>query len=172
MKQLTILLVFLTFAVQPFTAQNWEITSKHEIIFNSADASGAFKEMSGDVVFDPSNLDQAKFTFVVKVESISTGNFLKNSHAKGKNWFNAKKYPHIKFISNERGFKKTDKGYEVTGHLQMHGVNKQITIPFTFNQNALNAKFSVDRTDYGIGEKNDGVSKVIKIDATIPLNKK
>jgi polyisoprenoid-binding protein YceI len=154
-------------------AQDWTITpKKHTVQFNSADASGIFEDLSGTIVFDTENLAASKFVLVIKVESISTGNFLKNSHAKGNDWFEADKYPAIKFISNQNGFSKTASGYEVTGYLQMHGINKLITIPFTFNKNTLNAKFSVDRTDYGIGKPDNDVEKTIKINAIIPIKKK
>jgi polyisoprenoid-binding protein YceI len=58
----------------------------------------------------------------------------------------------------------------------MHGVSKEISIPFTFSKKGSKgtfiAKFSVDRTDYQIGKKNGGVAETIKITATIPVTKK
>lgn len=172
MKRFLFSFVILAFSTVS-SAQEWTIVpKKYSVQFNSADASGVFEDLSGTVSFNPENTSASKFVLIIKVESIATGNFLKNSHAKGSDWFEADKYPVIKFISNQDGFKKTDNGYEVTGYLQMHGVSKQITIPFTFNKNILNAKFSVDRTEYGIGKADNGVEKVIKINATIPLKKK
>lgn len=173
MKKFGFSLLLVVFALSSVFAQEWKIASNYNVAFDSDDASGIFEELSGEITFDPNNLEKSKFVLVIKVGSIATGNFLKNSHAKGKDWFDGDNYPNIKFISNTNGFKKTaDIGYEVTGHLQMHGVSKQITIPFTFSNNTLKAKFSVDRTDYGIGDPNNGVSKTIKINATIPLKKK
>lgn len=173
MKKIIPLLAILFFALTTVQAQEWNITpKKYRVSFSSTDASGVFEDLSGTIVFNAEDLANAKFVLVIKVESIATGNFLKNSHAKGSDWFEASKYPAIKFISNTDGFKKTSSGYEVTGYLQMHGVNKLVTIPFTFNKNTLNAKFSVDRTDYKIGDPDNGVEKTIKLDVTIPLKKK
>lgn len=97
-----------------------------------------------------------------------------NKHAKGEEWFNADKYPYIEFASSK--IEKTSEGYKATGKLQMHGVSKEVTIPFTFsekgNKGTFVAKFSVDRSDYQIGKKNGGVSETIKISATIPVIKK
>lgn len=166
------LLFLISFVGFYSNAQEWKIAPKYKVVFTSTDATGVFEDLSGDITFDLEDLSSAKFVLVIKVESIATGNFLKNSHAKGKDWFEASKYPYIKFISNTNGFTKTATGYEVIGHLQMHGVSKLITIPFTFEKNTLNAKFSVDRTDYGIGEPDNDVGKVIKINATVPLKKK
>lgn len=150
-------------------AQNQKIAKNYKIAFSSDDATGIFEEFSGKISFHPNELDKAYFVFVIKVSSIATGNFLKNSHAKGEDWFDATKYPNIKFLSNQQGFKRSENGYEVTGFLQMHGVSKEITIPFTYENNTLKATFSVDRTDYGIGKSDNGVSKIIKITASVPL---
>ena len=58
----------------------------------------------------------------------------------------------------------------------MHGVSKEISIPFTFtkkgNKGTFIAKFSVDRSDFQVGKKNGGVAEAIKISATIPVTKK
>ena len=58
----------------------------------------------------------------------------------------------------------------------MHGVSKEVSIPFTFTKKGNNgtfiAKFSVDRSDYQIGKKNSGVAETLKITANIPVTKK
>jgi len=58
----------------------------------------------------------------------------------------------------------------------MHGITKEVVIPFTFakkgNKGTFIAKFSVERTDFQIGKKNAGVAETIKITATIPVVKK
>ena len=170
-KKLSTLFLIAFIGLSAF-AQEWTIAPKYKVAFSSKSVSGKFEELTGDITFDPEDISSSKFVFVIKIESIATGNFLKNSHAKGADWFNASEYPYIKFISNSDGFKKTETGYEVTGYLQMHGVRKLITIPFTFNKNVLNAKFTVDRTEFGIGDPDNNVGKVIKINATIPVIKK
>jgi polyisoprenoid-binding protein YceI len=99
---------------------------------------------------------------------------LQNKHARGEEWFNAEKYPYIEFTSTK--IEKTSEGYKATGKLQMHGVTKEISIPFTFtkkgSKGTFSAKFSVDRSDYQIGKKNGGVAETLKISATIPVIKK
>ena len=137
--------------------------------------SGTFDELTASaIVFDEAKLATAKLNFKIEVGSINTGNGLMNKHAKGEEWFNADKYPYIEFASSK--IEKTSEGYKATGKLQMHGVSKEVTIPFTFsekgNKGTFVAKFSVDRSDYQIGKKNGGVSETIKISATIPVIKK
>lgn len=149
--------------------QKWKIKDTYSIKFSSKDASGVFKTFSGDIDFDTDDLAKSKFDFKIDVASINTGNALQNKHAKSDNWFDAANYPTINFTSNK--FEKTDGGYKTTGTLEMHGVKKDITIPFTFKNNEFSADFTVNRLDYKIG-KADKVANTIKIEATIPVAKK
>ena len=156
-------------------AQNWKISENYNIAFSNKDVSGVFKEMSGSIIFDATNLSSSKFDLKIKVESISTGNGIQNKHAKGEEWFDADKYPTIEFVSSK--IEKTDAGYKAIGKLEIHGVKKDCSILFTFakkgNKAIFIGKFSVDRTEFGVGKKGNDVAETLKIVATIPatLNK-
>jgi polyisoprenoid-binding protein YceI len=172
MKSLSLLLLcFLSFASQ---AQAWKILETHKVVFSNKDVSGTFDQMSGTIVFDAANLSTAKLTFKLKVSSINTGNGLQNKHAIGDEWFHAEKYPYIEFVSTK--IEKTDAGYKAIGKLEMHGVKKDVVIPFTFTKKGAKgtfiAKFNVNRSDYNIGKKGNEVADNIKITATLPVQKK
>lgn len=151
---------------------SWNISENHSIKFSTKKADGDFKDFTGDIQFDKDNLQNSKFDVQVDVNSIRTGNFLKNKHAKGKNWFNSKEYPTIKFTS--KSFAATATGYEVTGTLDLRGIQKDITIPFTFSNNTFKGNFTVDRSEFKVG-KTTGMSKSvgneIKIDLIVPVSK-
>jgi polyisoprenoid-binding protein YceI len=168
-------LFFLFFTAFASLVQQYKLAEGYKISFSNPDVSGTFDELTASaIVFDEAKLATAKLNFKIEVGSINTGNGLMNKHAKGEEWFNADKYPYIEFASSK--IEKTSEGYKATGKLQMHGVSKEVTIPFTFsekgNKGTFVAKFSVDRSDYQIGKKNGGVSETIKISATIPVIKK
>jgi polyisoprenoid-binding protein YceI len=168
---------FFIFVLAAFAsfAQQYKLADGYKISFTNPDVSGTFDELSApSIVFDETKLSSSKLNFKIEVGSINTGNGLMNKHAKGEEWFNAEKYPYIEFTSSK--IEKTAEGFKATGKLQMHGVSKEISIPFTFSKKGSKAtfiaKFSVDRTDYQIGKKNGGVAETIKITATIPVTKK
>lgn len=164
-------LLVLILMIGTVKAQNWKISENHNIVFSSKDVSGVFKEMSGSIIFDVTKLSSSKFDLKINVESISTGNGIQNKHAKGEEWFDADKYPNIEFASSK--IVKTDTGYKSIGKLKIHGVEKDCTVLFTFvkkgNKATFVGKFSVDRTDFGIGKKGGEVSETLKIVATIPV---
>ena len=173
LKIVAFLVLLLT--VGTVQAQNWKISENYNIAFSNKDVSGVFKEMSGSIIFDATKLSSSKFDLKIKVESISTGNGIQNKHAKGEEWFDADKYPTIEFVSSK--IEKTDAGYKAIGKLESHGVKKDCSVLFTCvkkgNKATFVGKFSVDRTEFGVGKKGNDVAETLKIVATIPavLNK-
>lgn len=151
---------------------NWTISENHEIKFSSAtgDPEGIFKTITGDIQFDDKDLGSSKCDLTIDVNSINTGNGMKNKHAKGKKWFDADNYPNIEFKSAK--FSKTETGFAVTGMMKMHGVEKEMTLPFTLSNNVFKSTFSVNRIDFKIGESMKKVSDEIKLEVSIPVNKK
>lgn len=154
-----------------YYAQNWAIKKDFSIKFEGTKVKGEFENLSGSITFDPKNLAASKMAVNVTVESIATGNFLKNSHAKGEKWFHADKFPLISITST--GFTESSTGnYLMKANLDMHGVKKEVNIPFTFTNNVFKGSFSVNRMDYGVGNM-EGMSKsvgnAININLSVPV---
>ena len=151
-----------------YSSVNWKIAPGYSIKFTSGDPSGVFTSLKGDVAFNEKDLASSKFDVTVDVSSINTGNGLKNKKALGTEFFDAAKYPTIKFVSNE--ITKTGSGYQAAGTLEMHGTKKAVTIPFTFSNNTFTGSFDVNRIDYGVGTAGHAAS-VLKIDLSVPVTK-
>jgi len=147
---------------------DWKIGDNYSVKFEGGDPSGEFRGLKGTISFDPANLAISKFNVTIDVASINTGNGMKNTHAKSAKWFDAEKYPSISFVSS--AITKTSTGYEAKGTLSMHGVDKEITIPFTFTNNVFAASMDVNRLDYNINveEPGHGGTK-FKVDITVPV---
>jgi polyisoprenoid-binding protein YceI len=167
----------LILAASAFTfikAQDWKFTDDYSVKFTSGDPSGEFKGLKGTVSFDEDNLATSKFDVSVDVATINTGNGMKNTHAKSEKWFDADKFPTITFTSTS--IAKTATGYEAKGKLQIHGVTKDFTMPFTFQKTAtggvFTSSFDINRLDYNINtaEPNHGASQ-LKVDLNIPVSK-
>ena len=149
---------------------DWKIGEKYSVKFDGGDPSGEFSGLKGTIKFDENNLAASKFDCTIDVESINTGNGMKNTHAKSDKWLDAAKYPVIRFTS--KSIKKSATGFEALGTLEMHGVQKEITLPFTFVNNVFAGVLQVNRMDYDINkaEPNHGGS-VFKIALNIPVTK-
>jgi polyisoprenoid-binding protein YceI len=164
-------LVLLASAFTFISSQHWKISEGYSIKFSGAGANGIFKDLKGQVEFDEQHPATAKFDVTIQVNSINTGNGLKNTHAKGGKWFEASKYPTIRFVSSS--VTKTATGYDAKGELEMHGVKKPFTIPFTFSSNGnsgtFTGNFEVNRVDFGIGEAGGKVDDIFKLQVSVPV---
>ena len=156
-----------------FIATTWKIADGYNIEFSSNDASGVFKTFKGSIVFDEQNPAASKFDVSIDAASLNTGNGLQNKHAKSDEWFDVAKYPQIRYISQK--FVKAGNGYQVTGDLEVHGVKRSTTIPFTFQKSATGAvfagSFTVNRSDFKVGKPGGDVGEQIKIDIKVPVTK-
>jgi len=151
-------------------SQDWKIADSYSVKFDGGDPSGEFRGMKGTVNFDPNDLATSKFDVSIDVATINTGNGMKNTHAKSEKWFDADKYPTIKFTSS--AITKTAEGFEAKGTLDMHGVQKEITLPFTFNNNTFAGHLDINRLDYNVNvaEPAHGAAK-FKVDISVPVTK-
>jgi polyisoprenoid-binding protein YceI len=145
-----LLLVASAFAVLP---GSWAISPDYTIRFSGGRAEGTFSGLVGTVTFDPANPAQAALDVRVEAATISTGNKLKDKHARGESWFDTQKYPTIHFASS--AIARRGDAYVATGRLTLHGVTRPVVIPFRFvpaaaGRGVFSGQFTVNRHDYGI----------------------
>ena len=167
-------LLLMSSAYVSITSQEWKIKDDFSIKFISKDPSGIFKDFKGTINFDENDLTTSKFDLSIDVSSISTGNGMMNKKAQIEEWFDAAKYPQIKFVSSK--IEKSTTGYSVIGNLKIKGVVKETKIPLIYSKTGDGAKFSgafnVKRSDYKVGHKGDIVPDVMKIEFSVPVSKK
>lgn len=90
---------------------------------------GRFTNYSGTILYDENDLTKSSVTVVIKTSSINTANDFRDRHLKTPDFFDAEKYPII-FFRSQRVEKRGD-GFVLVGTLTMHGVSREIAIPFT-----------------------------------------
>jgi polyisoprenoid-binding protein YceI len=153
-----------------FQSLDWKISDSYSVKFDGGDPAGEFTGLKGIIKFDVNNLAASKFDCTVDVESINTGNGMKNTHAKSEKWLDAAKYPVIRFTS--KSIKKSDSGFEASGTLDFHGVQKEIRLPFTLENNVFAGSFEINRLDYNVNtaEPKHGAA-ILKVTLNVPVTK-
>lgn len=166
-------LIWMAFAFLPQEKLAWKIDKKYSVNFSSQSVGGVFNSFKGEVIFDQNNLKDASFKLTIDPSSVNTGNAMQNGHIQQKDWLDSKQYPSIDFVSNS--FVKEGESFVVLGDLTLHGVKKQVKIPFSYSEEKKKAKviaaFSFNRFDYGVGNPKDGVDSVLNINVVMPLKK-
>ena len=152
---------------------HYVVSSGYTIGFVSADPSGSFTSMSGDIYFDDADLVNSKFNLSIDVSTISTGNGMRNKKAQTSEWFNATTYPNIKFKSTS--IVKSTTGYLITGDLTMRGITKTYSIPAvktkSGNTITFSGSFSVDRIEFKVGKKSTVVPDKMVVTYVVPATK-
>jgi polyisoprenoid-binding protein YceI len=145
---------------------------KFTVYEKSGVEEGVFTGLEGDVNFDEKELKNAFIKASIDVVTVNSGDEMRDASLRSADFFEVKKYPKIEFISTE--IIKNDSGYCAKGNLKAKAVVKPIEIPFTFTKTSdstalFKGSFIINRYDYKIGAKGDGVGSKVKIDLEIPV---
>jgi len=119
---------------------------------------GNFTQFSGEIFDDERDIAKSWVKVVVNADSISTNQPDRDKHLRSKDFLFVQKYPEIIFES--RRIEKKAGGYLCFGTLSLHGVSKQVGIPFVITGKIKDPKgktrigiegvLTLDRRDYGI----------------------
>lgn len=151
----------------------------HFVIKNfGINTGGDFKGLKGDIVFAPENLTSAKFNVTVSASTIDTDNEMRDENLASDEYFDAAKFPVIRIVSTK--IEKTNKTvsgfYYLTGTLTIKGITKAISLPFQAVKKPdgylFTGNFEIDRTDFGVGEKNMVLSNKVTVSLSVSATKK
>ncbi|WP_290797773.1 YceI family protein [Flavihumibacter sp. UBA7668] len=110
----------------------WKLDKGHSSVRFSvnhmvvSEAEGTFKMWDGTVEHSKDDFSDAKIAFTVDVNSINTDNERRDGHLKSDDFFNAEKYPTIKFESTSMKPLGNNK-YSLSGNLTIRDVTKPVT---------------------------------------------
>lgn len=171
---LTILLVsaFAYYEATSFEVKDYFVTEGYSVkVFRNDQLQFPiyFKGLKTDIAFDETNPEKSKIIATIDATTVDTGNEMMTIHAKEANVLDTEKFPEIKFESS--AIRKITKGYEVTGTLTMKGISKEITFPFTFDNDTFSGKFSILANDFNIARQGAVPSGEIKIELIVPVTK-
>lgn len=161
------LMLFLPTQAQKINAETSKVTFEiGNMAFRVVD--GSFKEMSGQINFNVADLSTSTFNVCINPETVDTDNKKRDEHLKNEDFFNTAKYPTICFESTE--IKKGDNGFIAIGKLTMHGVTKEVQIPFSYDQNTFTGTLNLNRLDYNVGEDTSTFMVADEVAITIICN--
>ncbi len=112
----------------------------------------SFAKFSGSINLVENEPTRSSVSVTIDMNSVQTEDEDLTDHLKSKDFFETEKYPESSFKSTM--IAKTDKGYNMTGDLTLHGVTNSITFPATItvapDSVTAKAEFSIKRFDWKI----------------------
>ena len=117
----------------------WSIDNAHsDVAFKVrhmmiSTVTGHFEEFDATVKTDGDSFENASIEFSAKTDSINTKNKDRDNHLKSDDFFNAEKFPEMKFVS------KSFDGEKLVGDLTIRDVTKEVTLDAEFNGIAVDS---------------------------------
>ena len=167
MNRFIFLLALTFFSAASLVAQNtgWKLDKSHSSIGFSirhmviSEVTGNFKDFDISFTSTKDDYTDAAVDASIKVASINTDNERRDGHLKTDDFFNAEKFPLIKFKSTS--FEKVGENkYRITGDLTIRDITKKATFDAVYNGSikapwgatvsSWKATTSVNRFDFGL----------------------
>jgi len=166
-RSMTAVLFAVLLAVAPAygAVTKYEIDTAHSnvgfsipILGGLSSVRGKFTDFKVEITYDDKDVTKSSVNAVIKAASIDTGIERRDAHLKNADFFDVEKYPDITFQSKH--VEKKGKDFVAHGTFTMHGVSKEIALPFTLNgvQPAkdgktvlgVTARTTINRKDFGV----------------------
>ena len=115
--------------------------------------TGKFPGFATRFSFDPKKLASAKLDVTIPLATASTGNADYDGELRGNGFFDSAKFPQARYTAGKFRALGGNR-YAADGTLSLHGVNKPVTLEFTWTPGAkpvLAGKATVKRLDFGVG---------------------
>jgi len=124
--------------------------------------AGKFTDVSVSLSVDAKNPDAATLTAQLDTASVTTGDSQTDSTIVSKDWLDSEQFPQATFdsvlieVADELS-------YQVSGLLGIRGVVKPIQFVLKLQDNVGSGEFTLDRSEYGIGDGDDFIEQEIII---------
>ena len=146
-------------------ATAWAVDKSHSSVNFSvthmmmSETDGKFKLFDGTILSTKEDFTDAQINFTVDVNSVNTEDEKRDGHLKSDDFFNAEKFPQMKFKSTS--FKKVEgKKYVLEGELTIRDVTKKVKFDVVYNGTGKNpwgmtvagfkATTVINRMDYNL----------------------
>jgi polyisoprenoid-binding protein YceI len=181
MKKINLMAAFLLVAGFAAAQTTWKIDKGHSKVGFSAvhmvvaETEGTFNEFDGTLISKTDDFDGAEVSFTAKVASINTANERRDGHLKSADFFDAEKFPEIKFVGT---LVKDGGKYKLKGDYTMKGVTKKVEFDVTYGgkintgrgeKAGFKLAGNLNRQDYGLtwSNKTPGGEMVVGDDIQI-----
>lgn len=156
------ILIFTLFISSFLQAQTLDIQSESaHVAFNyvNKNTAGTLENVKADITLNFTGLKQSVISGTADVTTLSTGNDGRDKHLKSEDFFDAEKYPTMKFESNRIYL--LDGKYFVRGMLTIKETTEEVTLELLATDTEITLSTTIYALDFGVAlKKNREKSKV------------
>jgi len=186
MKKAMMVFLAAVLVVSAATANSWKVDGSHsKVEFNVthlmiSDVTGRFTQFDVTLKQGKEDFSGSTVEAVIKTASVTTDNDGRDKHLKGDDFFNAEKFPEMKFVST--AFEKTGNNtYRIPGTLTIRDVSKPVVLegkflgstkdPWGNTKIGFKATTTINRQEFGVkwNKSLDAGGVVVSDDVEVPL---
>lgn len=177
-----------TLAPSAVAAGTYAVESNHTLAeftvshFGFTDFFGVIPGATGTLTLDPKNVAATKLDVSLPVAAISTTNATLDGELKSADWFDAAKYPTIRFVAT-KVVQTGERTAKIEGSVTMHGVTRPLTLDATFYGAGLNpitkgntvgfsATGTLKRSEFGVSKYVPLVGDTVQLKIAAAFEKK
>jgi polyisoprenoid-binding protein YceI len=138
--------------------------------FSGQAFEGGFSRWDAQINFDPRNLAGSKAVVTIDLASANTGDKDRDETIPTGDWFNVSKFPRATFTTTAIRSLGGDR-YQATGTLNLKGVARPVTLPFTLaitgDQARMNGQVVLKRNDFGVGAGQFSGADTVPFEVTV-----
>lgn len=167
MKLYSKFLILFLLVANALSAQQSITSARIEFVFVSKDVDGTIEGFQSSSKVIPEELTSSVFEGSVAVNTLKTGNFLRDWQLKNSKYFDEEAYPLITFKSTEVTSNKT--GFEVIGTITIKGISKILRWNFEKDGNTLRGSATLFSSDFNINIKKGRQENKVEINLIFEL---
>ena len=141
--------------------------SKVSFYFHGEKVNGSVSGLKAKVNINKDKPELSEISGSVDVNTLETGNKMRDKHLKSKDYFEAEKFPVMTFKS--KGIKKENDGYVVLGLVKIKDTEREEKFTLSISNGQLIFKGSINSADYGIMKKKKREDSQVDITIEIPF---
>jgi polyisoprenoid-binding protein YceI len=179
-KILGLLLAIVAFGGSALAADEYKIDPNHSSVnfavthMMVSTVNGRFNAFDGKILFDDKDITKSSVNVTIKTTSINTDNSARDNDLRSAGFFDVEKFPEITFQS--KSVEKKGNDYVAHGTLTIHGVSKDVDLPFELKGPVEAGKgkvmgahgsLTINRQDYGVAKAPGMVGNDVKIDLNV-----
>jgi polyisoprenoid-binding protein YceI len=178
-KFLGLTLAVLSLCAAALAADEFKIDPNHSSVnfavahMGVSTVVGRFTSFTGNITLDDKDVSKSSVSVTIKTASINTDVTARDNDLRSPNYFDVEKFPEITFQS--KSVERKGDGYVAHGTLTIHGVSKDVDLPFEFRGPAdagqnhgkimgAHAWLTVNRQDFGVGKATPMIGNDVKIE--------
>lgn len=167
--KLPALIALLLCSLMAYTQQfNLDLSkAKVSFYFHGEKVNGSVAGLKATVNINKDKPELSEINGSVDVNTLETGNKMRDKHLKSKDYFEAEKFPTMSFKS--KGVKKENDNFVIVGMLKIKDVEREEKFTLSISNGKLVFKGSMNSADYGIMKKKKREDSQVDITIEIPF---